>query len=247
MEKSALTAINTNQHREKLLILARSLLTRCLGFKDCQPETLDGLMSIASLRLLSKGEVLAHHHQAFDFLCLVVEGSLEASLLRADGHRHLIHFLQPGDLVGVINLIDRQGQVNDLASRFAETSVLLIPGDPVRTLRAKSPDLSYAFEIQMAFRSRLLYERLVSDSSLSFESRLTRLLLTLVNLYGLERPEGILLDVRISQADLADWLGVSRQRVNLAVQLLKSEALIEMSYSSIVVTDISALKLRSIL
>lgn len=246
MEKSALNAIAANQRREKQLILARSLLSRCLGFKECRPQTLDTLMASSSLRLLSKGEVLAYHHQAFDYLCLVVEGSLEASILRHDGHRHLVHFLQPGDLVGVINLIDLQGQVNDLASRFAETLVLLIPGDPVRLLREKSPDLSRAFELQMAFRSRLLYERLSSDSSLSFEARLARLLLTLAQLYGLERPEGILLDVRISQADLADWLGVSRQRVNIAAQILKSEGLISMSYSSIVVTNLSALKLRSV-
>jgi CRP-like cAMP-binding protein len=240
-----LNNLHDDSKRTKQLKLARSLLERCLGFKECLPETIDALLNEANLKSLSKGEVLAHHNQHFDFLCLVVEGSLESSIVRDDGHRHLVHFLQPGDLVGVINLIDMQGQINNLASRFAGTTLLLIPGTPVRLLKKNAPDLSHALEMQMAFRSRLLYARLASDTSISFEARLARLLLTLANLYGLERSEGILLDVRISQEDLGDWLGVSRQRVNIATQLLKNEGLIDMSYSSITITRMDELKKRA--
>ena len=71
------------------------------------------------------------------------------------------------------------------------------------------------------------------------------LLLTLTQLHGHVRADGILLDVKISQADLADWLGVSRQRVNLAIQQLKSEALINLSYSSILITDTTGLTARA--
>lgn len=236
---------NSVDRREKLLILARSLISRSLGFNNCQPETLDSLMELASLRWLAKGEMLAKQGDEFDCLCLVVEGSIEVSILRNDGHRHLIHFLQPGDAAGFINMIDGQGQVNDLISRFTDTVVLLVPGDDIRQLRLANPDLSAAFEIQLAFRSRLLYERLSADSSLPLETRLCKLVLTLVNLYGLNRPDGILLDVRISQADLADWLGVSRQRINLAAQLMKSEGLMRMNYSSIIVTDLPGLQARA--
>ncbi len=236
---------NSVDRREKLLILARSLIGRSLGFKDCRPETLDALMQLATLRWLARGEMLAKRGDEFDCLCLVLEGSIEVSILRHDGHRHLIHFLQPGDVVGYINMIDGQGQVNDLVSRFTDTAILLVPGHDIRQLRLANPDLRDAFEIQMAFRSRLLYERLAADASLPLEARLCKLLLTLVKLYGLNRPEGILLDVRISQADLADWLGVSRQRINLAAQLMKSEGLLRMSYSSIIVIDLPGLQARA--
>jgi CRP/FNR family cyclic AMP-dependent transcriptional regulator len=246
MQESIEAPINSLQRREKQTILARSLIGRSLGFKDCHPETLDALMSQSVLRWLAKGETLAKHGDEFDCLCLVVEGSIEVSILRHDGHRHLIHFLQPGDTVGFINMIDRQGQVNDLVSRFSDTAVLLVSGDEIRRLRTSNPDLRAAFEIQMAFRSRLLYERLAADASLTLEARLAKLLLTLATLYGLDRPEGILLDVRISQADLADWLGVSRQRINLAAQLMKSEGLLSMSYSSIIVTNLPGLKARAV-
>jgi CRP/FNR family cyclic AMP-dependent transcriptional regulator len=164
--------------RDNQLKLARSLFARALGFKDCKPETLDELMRQSSLRVLTKGEILAQHKDAFDWFGLIVEGSLEASILRKDGHRHLMHFLQPGDLVGLINIVDRKGLVNDLISRFADTVILLIPGDLVRNMRMNCPDLSSAIEVQIVFRSRLLYERLAADQSISLENRLSTLLLT---------------------------------------------------------------------
>jgi CRP/FNR family cyclic AMP-dependent transcriptional regulator len=231
--------------RDSHFKLGRSLLGRAIGFKLCKPETLDALMNEAFTKSLSKSEVLAHHGDNFDCLCMVLEGSLEVSNLRRDGHRHLIHFMQPGDLLGFINMLDGQGLVNDLISRFADTTVLMVTGDRVRSLRQKFPDLSTAIEMQVAFRSRLLYERLAADPSMPLENRLAKLLLTLATLYGLQRDDGILLDVRISQADLADWLGVSRQRINSATQLLKQEGLLNLGYSSIIIKDIEALKLRT--
>jgi CRP/FNR family cyclic AMP-dependent transcriptional regulator len=235
----------SHNRRDSHFILARSLLGRAIGFKLCEPATLDAFVSEAFTKVLSKAEILAHHGDKFDCICLVLEGSLEVSNLRRDGHRHLIHFMQPGDLLGFINMLDGQGLVNDLISRVADTTVFVVTGDRVRSLRQKYPDLSTAIEMQIAFRSRLLYERLAADPSMPLENRLAKLLLTLANLYGLQREDGMLLDVRISQADLADWLGVSRQRINSATQLLKQEGLLNLGYSSIVIKDIEALKQRT--
>jgi CRP/FNR family cyclic AMP-dependent transcriptional regulator len=244
MSHGSESIVVAQQKRENLLVLARSLFGRSLGFKDCQPETIDELIKHSSIRVLTKGEVMAQRGDLFDGFCLVVEGSLEASIVRKDGHRHLMHFLQPGDLVGLINIVDRQGLVNDLISRFADTVVLFFPGDFIREMRARRPDLASAIEVQIVFRSRLLYERLAADQSITLENRLAKLLLTLSDLYGLKRDDGVLLDVRISQADLADWLGVSRQRINTATQLLKSEGLISLGYSSIVLRSVTGLKSR---
>ena len=115
--------------------------------------------------------------------------------------------------------------------------MLLIPGETIRSLRELDPALTRAFERQLAFRSRMLYERLASDPSMQLELRLARLLQTLSVIYGLKRPEGVLLQMKIAQSDLGDWLGVSRQRANFAVQQLRKDGLIELRYSTITITD----------
>jgi CRP-like cAMP-binding protein len=145
--------------------------------------------------------------------------------------------------VGVVGLTDGLGSVHDLRGRDSETTVLLIPSNVIPALREADSNLGRAFELQLAFRSRLMYERLSSDPSLPLESRLARLILTLSGLYGTEREEGTRLSLKISQVDLADWLGVSRQRINTAIQQLKADSLISLTYSTITVKDKTGLTL----
>ena len=104
-------------------------------------------------------------------------------------------------------------------------------------MREHDRNLGLAFERQLASRSRLLSERMASDPAMPLEMRLARLLQTLIGLYGIERPEGLLLEMKISQADLGDWLGVSRQRANFAVQKLRADGLITLRYSNITIID----------
>jgi CRP/FNR family transcriptional regulator, cyclic AMP receptor protein len=226
------------------MALARQLLGEALGFRGCTTATLDAMVAGGTFRTLGKGELLASRGARFDNLCIVVQGSLETSLLRHDGHRHLISFLQAGDTAGMISLIDGLGHVNDLRAREANTTVMLVPGDKVRQLRLQDPALGLAFELQLAFRSRLLYERLAADPSIPLESRIASLLTTLAGLYGVKCADGVLVSMKISQTDLADWLGVSRQSINVAMQQLRTEKLIQAEYSTITITDPERLAAR---
>ncbi len=221
------------------------MLNRSLGMRDCRPETLDALVELGHMRSLGKGELFLSQGDPFDMLCMVVEGSLEVSLSRQDGHRHLISFLQPGDLAGLMCLIDGLGHVNDLRARHS-TSLLLVPGDDTRRLRQTDPALGFAFERQLVFRSRLLYERLSADPSMPLEARLARLLHLLIGLYGRPSNGKVMLDMKVSQTDLADWLGVSRQRINFVIQELERAGLISLSYSKITITDPPGLAARSL-
>lgn len=212
--------------------LARGLIGRALGFRDCPASTLDSLVSAGRVIHLGKGEALALRGAPSQFVYVVVSGTLESSLTRSDGHRHLVSYLQPGDTTGIVGLLDGLGHINDLRAK-GRCSVLLIPKAALQELRAADPSLVIAFEMQMAFRSRLLYERLASDQSLPLETRVARLLHTLAGLYGLTRGEEILLNLKVSQADLADWLGTSRQRINEVMQKMQVDGLIRVRYASI--------------
>lgn len=233
-----MTNINPSKTKES----ARALLAETLGFKECLPQTLDSLVAAGSMLRLGKGEALVLRGQPFDALCLVVQGSLETRILNPDGHRHLISFMQPGDVVGIISVLDGLGHINDLLARSANTLVLRMPGPAVRELRLSDPGLGRAFEMQLAFRSRLLHERLAADSGIPIEARVARLLIALSSLYGEQRPGGLVLKIKISQEDLGDWLGVSRQSINAVLQALTAKALLRISYSRFTIADVDGLR-----
>ncbi|MCZ4315548.1 Crp/Fnr family transcriptional regulator [Comamonadaceae bacterium G21597-S1] len=221
--------------------LARALLGRAIGFRDCAPSTLDTLVAAGALRMLDKGEFLLHRGGSINALGVLIEGSLESSITRRDGHRLLISYLQPGDLVGFMGLLDGMGHVTDLKARVA-SSMMMIPRSAIMLLRTHHIDVVRACESQLAYRSRILYDRLAADPSMPVEERLARLLSTWVAMYGLPREDGIVLDMQLSQSDLADTLGVSRQRINAAIGRLQQLGCIRMTYRKITITDETALQ-----
>ena len=194
-------------------VLARALLGRILGFRDCPAEVLDELVSSGRMHEFTKGECVVRRGDAFDRLGLLVTGSLESTMTRHDGHRHLAAILQPGDVVGLIPILDGLGNVNDLWTR-TPSAMLLIPGAQIRQLRSRQPSLVLAFERQLAYMLQIF-----------------------VTLYGLPRDSEVVLDMKLSQTDLADWLGVTRQSINAAVKALELEGILSSRYSSVTIRD----------
>ncbi|QGZ57727.1 Crp/Fnr family transcriptional regulator [Paraburkholderia acidiphila] len=230
-------APHTSEHAEKTTkALALGIIQRVIWLRDCRQETLSAMVECGVIRHYGKGERVAQCDEPFDFLGLLVKGSLEASLTRAWGHRHLVGLMQPGDLVGLVPALDGLGHVNDLWSRGPAT-LLLVPGDDLRRLRDADTMLVRALEQHLAFRCRVLFERLVADPGLSLEGRLCSLLLTLGTLYGVPRGNGFELEMKLSQSDMADWLGVSRQRINFVVKRLEADGLLDARYQAVQIVD----------
>lgn len=226
----------SNDRESTVKTLARGIIGRVVWFRDCRPDTLDELVACGQVREFGKGECVARRDQPFDYMGFVVKGSLEASYTRSWGHRHLVGLLQPGDLLGLVPSMDGLGHVNDLWARGA-SAILLVPGVELRRIREHDSLLVRAMERHLAFRCRLLFDRLITDPGLSVEARLCSLLQTLCTLYGLPRDGAIELDMKLSQSDLADWLGVSRQRVNFVVKKLEADGVIQLRYFAVTISN----------
>lgn len=225
--------------------IAMTLLRQALGFRDAPGEAIEQLAIAGRVRSLDKGEALVRKGELFDNLCVIVEGALEAAVILEDGRRYLVSFLNQGDVAGLMSLMDQMPHHADLIAREAGTQVLLIPGADFRRLRDPFPSLARAIELQLSFRTRLLYERLIADASMALEVRLARQLHLMATLSGRAQSETEHPTFRMSQADMGDFLSVSRPRANFAAQQLKKEGLIELKYSSVTIIDASGLARRA--
>lgn len=224
---------------------ARLLLGRTLGFRDCPPDLLDELFAGSQLRHLHKGEFAFRRGDRSLHAGMVVRGLLESSVLRADGGRHLLGLLPPGGVFGLIGAIDDRVHSHDLSARD-DCEVLAIPATLLRQLRQRDISFVLACERQLIERTTMLFERLMVDSSVPLEARVASMLLMLGNLHGLEEGGQIVIDAKLSQSDLADWLGLSRQRVNFALKQLADEGLIMRQYAALTLLDPERLRQRAL-
>jgi CRP-like cAMP-binding protein len=74
----------------------------------------------------------------------------------------------------------------------------------------------------------------------SVSERLAQLLLHLVDLYGVDDDEGILISAAFTHADLAHMVGATRQWVTISLKRLQQKGVVISSKSSIIVrrTDV---------
>ena len=222
-------------------VQARECIARALGFRDCATELTSELAALGRAKRLRRGEYLGRKGDTPVRVWLVLEGLLESASLRRDGRRHLLGLLLPGDFTGLISVVDSGMLSSDISSR-GDSVVFGWTLQELHELRAKHPSLVLAFEKQIAYRYRLAMERLSTDSGVPLESRVAAMLDILADQHGRLSAEHIILDVKLSQADLADWIGMSRQRVNFALRQLENSGLISLQYTALKILDLQGLK-----
>ncbi|MEJ8853580.1 Crp/Fnr family transcriptional regulator [Variovorax robiniae] len=222
-------------------VLARRLLERAEGFDQCTAPTIDALLEDAGIARLKKNEVLMRRGEPCDCLVMLVEGALESSIASGKGRRHLLTFILPGMLVGIIPCVDGGGVVHDTVAHIPSV-VLKIPAEVVRRQRAIDPMLHIAFEVQLASRSRRLYDKVADGMLHSLRERLAQQLVEFVESFGLQRGKEWTIALRLPQSDLADLLGAARQSVNNELRGLEDGGLIRIEHSHIDVLDLGQLR-----
>lgn len=197
------------------------------------PEVVALLVAHSHLEWVPDGKTVLSRGQDCSHLIVVVEGALESSMTSVEGKRHIISHLGPGQVLGLIPLTDEAGAIHDSSAKGA-TLLLLVPRMAFRHAMAQHPSLADQVIRLLSSRARNLYIETAEKSLLRLGQRLARVLLRQPRHHPTQCIE-------ITQAVLAELLGVTRQSVNLEIQQLEKLAWIRSSRGKIYITDLPAL------
>ena len=209
---------------------------------ECEPGTLRLLARHSRLLRRKPGETVIRRGEPVDCLHLLTSGSLEVGITTAAGRHFVTNYLEPGQVFGLVPLLDGKGAIHD-ARAHEPCTLLLIPAQDFHAALQADPALQRRVLSLLAGRSRRLYTTLTDTSVQPLALRLARLLLSLRAAYGVEaRAEGDAIGLRVSQEGLAATLGVPRQRLNGELKSMEREGVVRMAYSRIVIVDEAALR-----
>ncbi len=195
------------------------------------------------MRKLDDRQCVALSGRAFHHLVVVASGRIELSQSSAAGKRRVIGLLGPGQVFGLIPVLDGESVIHDAHAQGSATVAMLPRASLLAGMQA-SHRLTLGVVNMLCQRSRLIYESLSDHSLLPLRGRIARSLLGLATAYGLAPIDGgeIAPDVHISQADLGDLLGVSRQNLNVELKKLERAGLLRMAYNHISLCDVAGLR-----
>lgn len=222
-----------------------ALMTR--GLRVCEmlsrwPETaLARVVSGSHLSRYARGEqVLPHAPQQRDVL-VVVAGSIELSGVNAAGSRFLLARFGAGDIVGLVRLLaDRQFVYDHHA--VEQTLLVHIPAEHLREVLDAHPLLWRDVALLALARQHDSIITLQRRGFRRLEQNLAQALLKLLETHRAATPVGSSITVRVSQADLAAMVSVSRQTINKELRRLTDRGLLRVAYGELEIHDLAALR-----
>lgn len=210
------------------------------GFLAHASKNLSNLMaSVATEVKLDEGQVLFEQGDEGDTLYAIISGSLEFSVLSREGRKLSLDVMRPGALFGEIALFDPGTRTATVTA--LEKSLLrgVRNADMIRAIRA-APDLGIDM-IQLAGeRMRWMSSQLNEQVFLPMPARLARKILYLT-VDGSKQ----LSMLTLSQAELAEFVGATREAVSKTLALWKRAGVIEATRGGVQVIDREALQVMA--
>ena len=213
------------------------------GFLDrLEPADREALEAVTTRRRFAKGDVVFLRGQAAGDVFIIVKGQIKLTLAASDGREVLIEIRGPGEIIGEMALIDESRRS---ASGFAL-------GSPTEALVVPVREFSRLVDSNFGITRRLLDEmvRKVRDTTFhqleygldNVSGRVSRRIDELAKRFGDPRADGsIAFRSPITQQELADWAGVSRQAVVNELASMREAGWIETKGSNMLLLDPAAI------
>jgi len=202
-------------------------LTNINLFKSMTPEQMKFVQQRTVMREIRRKEVLYLPGEPGDRIYLLKRGVVKISALPEDGHEVILALLRKGDVFGEEAVLDDAPR-DHMAEAYDDALICIITRKDFLEILRTFPDLTFRVTKLIGFRLKTFRNRI---ESLLFKGTAARLAQTLLDLgrdHGVRDDHGVLLPLRLSQTDLANLIGVTRESVNLTLTGFRKEGLVEL-------------------
>jgi CRP/FNR family cyclic AMP-dependent transcriptional regulator len=222
--------------RERVLqVLSKSDVFACCELSQlAEVAALSLLHRVARRRrLYTQGDPVAGVYVVAGGRVRVVRGAGEARALT-------VAYRGQGDVVGEIAVTQR-ARHEDTATVIEPVEVVQIPLRCMEGLLTQSPDLARRL-LEVMIERRLDTERRIESLlSRTVESRVAEFLLDAANRHGVPDTRGLMIGIKYTHQEIADYVGSTRETVTLTLGELKRRNLLLFDHRRIVVCDAEAL------
>jgi CRP-like cAMP-binding protein len=203
----------------------RRLLASVSIFSSLDERALDALVRATTTRRLDAGEVLFHKGDQGRQLYGVLSGRLKASASGGDGKEIYLNVCDPGEVIGEIALLDANPRSATIVA-LEPSELLVLDRRELLPFLERHPRVAIAIAELLAERLRRITEVVEDAVLLALRARLAKKLASLARRYGRATPEGVLIDLPLSQQELGDMVGTSRESINKQLRAWSHEGLL---------------------
>lgn len=207
-----------------------SRLPRTGLFRHAPVGMLEVMETLAVQTKLDAQATLFQQGDEGDTLFALEDGTLEVSVISQEGRKLALDVIQPGNLIGEIALFDPGARTATVTALEPCTLLSITRRDLIPAILA-NPQLGLDITAAAAKRMRFLTEQLHQQAFLRLPERLARKILHLTS----QQPD--VGQLAISQEELADFTGASREAVSKALSKWRQNGVIDLKRQKIIILD----------
>jgi CRP-like cAMP-binding protein len=219
----------------------RALLANHPLFGQLAPEELERLVAYMRLVRQPARTVLFRKGDPGTHMVVVVRGRVKVCTHSEDGKELVLNLINPGEVVGEIALLDGSDRTAD-AVTLADSDLLILERRDFIPFLQRHPDSCMRLFAVLCDRLRKTSELLEEALFLEGSSRLAKRLVHLAEVFGKPVQGGVMVDIPLSQQQLGNMVGMSRESMNKQLKQWRRDGLISIEEGRYVLTNLEALR-----
>ena len=220
------------------------VLTKAPLFAELDDGSAEALEQAMGTLRLSKGEILFREGETEDRLYVVVAGKIKLGRSGSAGRENLLAVLGPGQMFGELSVFD-PGPRSTTATAVTAVEVRTLEHDELMRWIEGHPEVARSLLGQLAARLRRAND-VVADLVFSdVPGRVAKQLLELARRFGDRKDDGVHVHHDLTQEELAQLVGASRETVNKALADFAARGWIRLEPRSVTLLDVERVERRA--
>ncbi|MGE0283241.1 MAG: Crp/Fnr family transcriptional regulator [Rhizobiaceae bacterium] len=222
----------------------RAALIAVLGsdrwFNGLSADLAEAILDGGRLRKLADARIYSATDRG-DGIVALLSGQFRISRVDATGRPSLLLIGSPGSWIGISSALDGRPHGYDLMA-VGETAFFHLSQEKMEAVIGDRVERHAAFTRLLCDRYRSTMDQVAARRSQRPLQILAYELIRLTERHGRQTGEGIVLEMKLSQEDLAVMIGVGRQTVNRLLKGLEQQGIASVNYASMTIHDVPALR-----
>ena len=224
---------------------AAQLLAKTRLFANLGDDARMALAAAVLDRVYKRGQLIFHQGDLGEALFIVVEGLVKVFVTSEEGDEMVLVTLGPNEVFGELSLVDG-GTRSASAEAVEKTRLLALSRSTLLSLLAESPQWTEALLRSLGEALRRLTEQASDLVFLDLHGRVAKLILGMARTTASSGDgAAVVLDLHLTQTDLAAMVGGSRQSVNQILHAFERRGYLEVRGRQISINDLEALRRRA--
>lgn len=219
----------------------RRVLSQASIFTGLEPRQLDTLASLAVRKKFGARDVVLRKGDAALQIYVILRGRLKTVTSGGEGRHAAFSIMGPGEVFGEVAVLDGEPRSATITTLEPCELVIIQRNDFFHFLE-RAPQAAIKLLEVLARRLRRLSERVEDATFLEVPSRLAKQIVRLAERYGQKQGDNVRIELKLSQQELGDLVGATRESVNKQLRAWVTDGIMEQSTGKLVILDLEALR-----